>query len=118
MNVIEYVKEPKKCIESALDKTRRCLILCTDMTNDGPTYFPAMSHFMKQLWVFNLAELLRWIPFPKIMWIYDTTNPHPCRYQVFIAAFKFLKDLEKIDKTNPTFDPNFEISETQKDRNK
>ena len=117
MNVLEYVKDPRQCVESALTKARKCLFLCTDIDYEKLTQFPNIENFAKQLWVFNIKDIMSWVsPYPNIVWTYDTITPHPCRYQIFIAVFKDPKDAAQINMSRFSTDSEFEITETYKER--
>lgn len=103
MNVIEYTQNPKRCIQSMLDRTISRLIIATDITDKE-------THREGSQWRFNAYDLIMWLKYSTTVWIDTLGNPPQGFFITDLPDFS----LPKFDETIPMYDKSLRLTETQK----
>lgn len=110
LNVLEYHPKPKECIETMFGMANSMVMIATDITpGNKPRYSPGRMHMQN---VFNLLELLEWVPWSSYIFKMDLGGPEVGRHQAFIVSYK--------EKSLPPqlsdWDRTFQMTETQRNR--
>ena len=104
MNVLEYLPNPKQCIDNMFKTATDRVLINLDINPNGRT--KQIYDLPPMKWLCGLQDLLSWIPWPCVYWIYDIKEITHSKYQLFLVATNPDSKLEKIDDSSIIFDVN------------